>query len=73
MLYREIVICDCGHPAMLRSTICRTCYEDGFRRRWREASLRFDAGTQPVPRQPLTPRQRICCAPGRSWPEPAGV
>jgi hypothetical protein len=63
MRYRDLVICKCGRAAMLDSPICRTCYEDGFRRRWREDSLRVDRDGKPVPAIPLTPRQRIYSAP----------
>jgi hypothetical protein len=45
--FRQIVFCECGRPAMLNSVICRTCYEDGLRRQWREEFRRREAEEQP--------------------------
>jgi hypothetical protein len=35
-LFHEIAICGCGRPALAGSRVCRTCYEDGYRRLWRD-------------------------------------
>lgn len=49
LLFREFVFCECGRPAMHRSQTCRTCYEDGLRRKWRDQFLASREGTAPVP------------------------
>ncbi len=49
VLFREFVFCECGRPAMDRSQSCRTCYEDGLRRKWREDLSLFQALGAPVP------------------------
>ena len=45
--FREIVFCECGRPAMVKSVLCRTCYEDGLRREWREDFRRREVEGQP--------------------------
>jgi hypothetical protein len=49
LLFREFVFCECGRPAMHRSESCRTCYEDGLRRKWREELSLFQNTAAPVP------------------------
>ena len=49
LLFREFVFCECGRPAMHRSRSCRTCYEDGLRRLWREELSLFQNVAAPVP------------------------
>ncbi len=51
VLFREMIICECGRPAMHNSLACRTCYEDGLRRRWREDFRLAEALAAPVPMQ----------------------
>jgi len=48
-LFREITFCDCGRPALPDSVECRTCYEDAYRRRWRDESRFQDCREAPVP------------------------
>ena len=63
VLFREIVFCECGRPAMHNSPACRTCYEDGLRRLWRE-DFRFAAGlASPVTMQMIPPQHRVLFAP----------
>jgi hypothetical protein len=62
-LFREIVFCECGRPVLAGSCECRTCYEDGFRRRWRDDySLEMTPGL-PEPVKVITPRIRALFAP----------
>jgi hypothetical protein len=63
VLFREMIFCECGRPAMHHSAACRTCYEDGLRRQWRE-EFRFAAAlAAPVPMQMIRPRHRVLFAP----------
>jgi len=67
-LFRDIVYCECGRPAMLNSAECRTCYEDSFRRRWRdefrcEESRGSPAPVAPVAVKAITPQLRPSYAP----------
>ena len=62
-LFREIVFCECGRPAMVGSAECRTCYEDVLRRKWRE-ERRIDAPVGiPEPIKALNPLLRRLQAP----------
>jgi hypothetical protein len=62
-LFREIVFCECGRPALAGSGECRTCYEDGLRRRWRD-EYRIDAAHgAPEPVKFIKPRIRALFAP----------
>ena len=64
-LYREIVFCECGRPALAGgSGECRTCYEDGLRRLWREESRNIVSDEQPVPVRMVPQRLRRLYAPG---------
>ncbi len=72
-LLRDIVFCECGRPALPDTVECRTCYEDGLRRKWRD-EFRFDGGRgSPAPAAPVavravTPRLRPSYAPEVSGP-----
>jgi hypothetical protein len=48
---------------MRNSAACRTCYEDGLRRRWREEYRFAEALAAPVPMQVMRPRLRVLFAP----------
>ena len=62
-LFREIVFCECGRPAMVGSDECRTCYEDTLRRKWRD-ERRIDAPVGiPQPIKALNPLLRRLQAP----------
>ncbi len=62
-LFSEIVFCECGRPALAGSCECRTCYEDGFRRRWRDDySIEMRPGL-PEPVKMIKPRIRPLFAP----------
>lgn len=63
VLFREIVFCECGRPAMHNSPACRTCYEDGLRRKWREDYRFAEALAAPVPMQMVRPHHRVLFAP----------
>jgi hypothetical protein len=63
VLFREIVFCECGRPAMHNSPACRTCYEDGLRRQWREDFRQAEALATPVPMQMIRPQHRLLFAP----------
>jgi hypothetical protein len=63
VLFREIVFCECGRPAMHNSPACRTCYEDGFRRQWREDFRQAESLATPVPTQMIQPQRRLLFAP----------
>lgn len=63
VLFREIVFCECGRPAMHNSPACRTCYEDGLRRQWREDFRFAEALAAPAPMQMIPPRHRLLFAP----------
>jgi hypothetical protein len=57
-LFREMIFCECGRPALAGSCECRTCYEDGFRRRWRD-DFGLQAGpASPEPVRVVKPRLR---------------
>ena len=62
-LFREIVFCECGRPALVGSAECRTCYEDALRRKWRD-ERRIDAAVGvPEPVRALNPLLRRLQAP----------
>jgi hypothetical protein len=62
-LFREIVFCECGRPAMVGTAECRTCYEDALRRKWRD-ERRVDAVVGvPEPIRALNPLLRRLQAP----------
>jgi len=63
VLFRDIVFCECGRPAMHHSLACRTCYEDGLRRKWREDFRLAEALESPVPQQMVQPSHRLLYAP----------
>ena len=63
VLFREIVICECGRPAMHNSIACRTCYEDGLRRKWREDYRFEEALSAPPTMQAVQPQHRLLYAP----------
>ncbi len=62
-LFREIVFCECGRPALAGSSECRTCYEDGLRREWRESWRIESALATPEPVKMIKPRLRASYAP----------
>jgi len=67
-LLREIAICECGRPALTGGAECRTCYEDAYRRRWRDELRMHDSLGAPMPAAPLAikmikPRRRGLYAP----------
>ena len=62
-LFREIVFCKCGRPALAAGGECRTCYEDAFRREWREARRTVNALGVPEPVKMIKPRLRELYAP----------
>jgi|GEM_PF-5313082 len=63
VLYRDIIFCECGRPAMHHSPACRTCYEDGLRRKWREELRLAEALGAPAPQQMVQPQHRLLFAP----------
>ena len=63
VLFREVIFCECGRPAMHNSPACRTCYEDGLRRRWREDFRLAEALAAPTPKQMIRPPHRLLFAP----------
>jgi hypothetical protein len=70
-LYSEITFCDCGRPALPDSGECRTCYEDAYRRRWRDESRFQESRQAPVPvvlaqAKMIKPRLRPLYAPAMS-------
>jgi hypothetical protein len=62
-LFRDIVICHCSRPAMRGSAICRTCYEDGLRRQWRDDARQAPCEQPPAPLQRVSPRIRVLLSP----------
>ena len=62
-LFREIVFCECGRPALAGNYECRTCYEDGFRRRWRDDYRHHIGPGVPEPVKMFKPRIRVLFAP----------
>jgi hypothetical protein len=69
-LFREIVFCECGRPALAGGGgECRTCYEDGLRRLWRE-EFRYGVSEAPqVPVKMIPQRLRVHFAPGMTADE----
>jgi hypothetical protein len=63
VLFREMIFCECGRPAMHNSPACRTCYEDGLRRQWREDFRLAEALAAPVPTRTIRPPHRLLFAP----------
>lgn len=63
VLFRDIVFCECGRPAMHNSPACRTCYEDGLRRKWREDFRQAEALEAPESMQMVRPQYRLLYAP----------
>jgi len=62
-LFRDIVFCECGRPALADRCECRTCYEDGIRRRWRD-EFRIEASLGvPEPVRMVKPKLRGLYAP----------
>jgi hypothetical protein len=58
---------------MRNSPACRTCYEDGLRRVWRE-EFRFAAGlAAPMPMQMVPPRHRLLYAPALTEEDAARI
>ena len=57
-LFREIVFCECGRPALAGSSECRTCYEDAVRREWREERRIVNSLGTPEPVKVSKPRLR---------------
>ncbi len=72
-LFREIVICECGRPALHNSLACRTCYEDGLRRQWREDFRQVQALDSPIPMQMIKPRIRREFAPALTVEDAARI
>lgn len=63
-LFREIVFCECGRPALPGGCECRTCYEDFWRRKWREAFRNEAPLGVAEPRRLVNARRRELFAPG---------
>ena len=57
-LFREILFCECGRPALNGSRECRTCYEDTLRRLWREDSRHESSVRNPAPLRIMRPEIR---------------
>ena len=36
LIFRDMALCECGKPRLAGQPSCRTCYEDGLRRQWRD-------------------------------------
>jgi hypothetical protein len=62
-LFREIVFCECGRPAMVGTDECRTCYEDVLRRMWRDERRIDGIVGVPEPIRALNPLLRRLQAP----------
>ena len=62
-LFRDIVFCECGRPAMVGSAECRTCYEDALRRKWRDERRIDGIVGVPEPIRALRPLLRRLQAP----------
>ena len=62
-LFREIVFCRCSRPAMHKSSVCRTCYEDGLRRLWRDDARSTPCEPPPAPLKRIAPRIRVLMSP----------
>ena len=47
-LLSEIVMCECGRPALLGKPACRDCSEDGLRRKWRDETHEWQTLHEPL-------------------------
>lgn len=66
LLFESTTLCDL--PCLHRSQSCRTCYEDGLRRKWREELSLFQNVAAPVPVKIYSVRELRAMAP---WPRAA--
>ena len=62
-LFREMAFCECGRPTLAGSHVCRTCYEDGLRRTWREEFHAQAGDGAPEPMRMIPARLRPLFAP----------
>ena len=62
-LFRDVVFCECGRPAMVGTAECRTCYEDALRRKWRDERRSDGVVGVPEPIKALNPLLRRLQAP----------
>jgi hypothetical protein len=58
---------------MHNSPACRTCYEDGLRRQWREDYRLAEALATPTPMQRVQPQHRLLFAPAHCAADAARI